>query len=83
MYEEFVSVAAWSLFLAFVGVWGITFILRFFVLKKDGQFALYGRLFVRSDDLTEQGRRLWRVRNFLLVVIGLLVPILWSLKLPS
>lgn len=79
-----VPVLAWALVLAMAAVWGITYVLRYFV-DPDAKHTLpklHGQIFVRNDHLSEAGRKLWLLRNSLIVVIILLWVILWSLKVP-
>ena len=78
-----VVVAAWTLFLSLVAVWSITYALRFFVVRKEGHVVMPGHLFMRSVDLNERGRLLWKIRNILLIVAIILLPTLWSLQPPS
>lgn len=79
-----VPVLAWALVLSMAAVWGITYMLRYFVEPEAKRVLpkLHGQLFVRKDHLTETGRTLWLLRNGLIVAILLLWLVLWSLKVP-
>jgi hypothetical protein len=83
MSTSLVVVAAWSLILSLIAIWGITYALRFFAVRKEGQVVMPGRLYLKSAELSERGQLLWKIRNALLVIAVILMPILWSLKPPA
>lgn len=77
--------AVWLFFGSIAGVWGITYALRFFVVRgrdasdEPAVNRPFRNPFVKKASLNERGLRLWKIRNGLIVTAVILLPILWSL----
>ena len=80
MPTQIVVVAAWMQFLSLLGIFCLTFILRYFVIGGAWQVSQAPRFFVKKEPLTARGQFLWKIRNVLLVVFAILLPALWFAK---
>lgn len=83
MPPELVVIAAWAQFLSLVGIFCLTFMLRYFVVGGEWQVSQMPRFFVKKEPLTARGQLLWKVRNVLLAVVAILLPVLWFARPPS
>jgi len=83
MPPELIVVAAWTQFLSLLGIFGLTFILRYFVVGGEWQVSQAPRFFVKKEPLTARGQLIWKIRNVLLAVVAILLPALWFVRPPS